>query len=245
MVGTNNYNAGYLKFDRRLVNGLLIGANYTWSASLGDSDGGTRLQDERNRHVEYGRNGNDRPHRFVVHYVWQTPGKRFWSGWRFSGVSQWQSGRPFGITTGVDSNGDGTSTIPLGFDRPDYNPRGVLRLDQVSGDWRSFSTPIDGSGIFLTPLTTAGTPLQYSMPFGGNLGRNTFRGPGFVLWNMSVMKPFTITERIRLELRADSTNLFNHRNFGPPNASMSSPNFGRNESNPPSRVMLLGAKIRF
>jgi hypothetical protein len=203
------------------------------------------LQDQRNRRLEYARNGTDRPHRFVIHYVWQTPGKRFWGGWRLSSISQWQSGQPFGIATGVDSNGDGAIGGAVGPDRPNYNPGGVLRLDPVTGDWRSFSTPINGSGIFVTPLNTTGSPLLYSMPFGGNLGRNTFRGPGLALWSLSVMKPFTITERIRLEPRADSTNLFNHRNFGPPNTSMNSPNFGRNESSPPSRVMLLGAKVRF
>src|SRR6185436_6916696 len=116
---------------------------------LGDSDGGVaRLQDEKNRHLEYARSTIDRPHRFVLHYVWQSPGNRFWGGWRLSGVSQWQSGRPFSITTGVDSNGDGTT----GYDRPIYKPNGVLRLDPVTANWRSFSTPIDGGGIFVTPL---------------------------------------------------------------------------------------------
>jgi hypothetical protein len=115
----------------------------------------------------------------------------------------------------------------------------------VTANWRSFSTLLDGSGVFLTPLKADGTPLLYSMPFGGNLGKNTFRGPGFALWNLSVMKPFPVTEGWRLEVRADWTNLFNHRNFGPPVASMNSLSFGSNESDPPSRVMLLGLKLRF
>jgi hypothetical protein len=83
------------------------------------------------------------------------------------------------------------------------------------------------------------------MPFGGNLGRTTFRGPGLAQWNLSLMKPFRLAERWKLELRADATNAFNHRNFGPPVASMNSLSFGRNTSNPASRQVLLGAKIRF
>jgi hypothetical protein len=239
-VGTSNYNAGYVKFDGRLTKGLMVGANYTWSTNLSDS-AGAASQNHVNRRLEYARSETDRPHRFAVHYVWQTPGKRLWGGWRISGLSQWQSGRPFSITTGVDSNGDGTATS----DRPDYNRAGVIRLDPVTGDWRSFSTPLSGSGLFVIPLTAGATPLQYSMPYGGNLGRNTFRGPGFALWNLSLMKPFAISDRLGMELRADSTNLLNHRNFGPPIASMNNVDFGRNDSNPPSRVLLLSAKIRF
>jgi hypothetical protein len=235
-IGNSNYNAGYVKVDRRLSRGLLVGANYTWSATLGDSDGAYL---EGNPRLDYSRLLTDRPHRFVIHYVGQTPGKRIWGGWRISGVSQWQSGRPFSITTGIDSNGNGTTA-----DRPDYNPAGSIALDPVTGDWRSFTSPLTG-GVFVTPLGTNRLPLLYSMPFGGNLGRNTFRGPSFALWSLSVAKPFAVTERIRLELRADTTNLLNHRNFAPPVSSMNDANFGRNDSNPQSRSILLAAKIRF
>ncbi|MBI3209821.1 MAG: TonB-dependent receptor [Candidatus Solibacter usitatus] len=235
-IGNSNYNAGYVKVDRRLAKGLMVGANYTWSATLGDSEGANL---EGNPRLDYSRLLIDRPHRLVIHYVWQTPGKRIWGGWRISGVSQWQSGRPFSITTGIDSNGNGTTA-----DRPDYNPAGSIALDPVTGDWRSFTSPLSG-GVFVTPLGTNRLPLLYSMPYGGNLGRNTFRGPSFALWSLSVAKPFAVTERIRVELRADTTNLFNHRNFGPPVSSMNDANFGLNDSNPQSRSILLAAKIRF
>jgi hypothetical protein len=237
-IGNSNYNAGYVKVDRRLAKGLMVGGNYTWSATLGDSDGSAL---EGNPRLDYSRLVTDRPHRFVIHYVWQTPGKRIWGGWRISGVSQWQSGRPFSITTGVDSNGNGTAPVA---DRPDHNPAGSIALDPVTGDWRSFTSPLTG-GVFVTPLGTNRLLLLYSMPYGGNLGRNTFRGPSFALWSLSVAKLFAVTEHIRLELRADTTNLLNHRNFGPPVSSMNDANFGRNDSNPQSRVILLAAKIRF
>src|SRR5207244_9363180 len=109
-------------------------------------------------------------------------------------------------------NGDGTPNS----DRPNYNPSGSIQLDPVTSDWRSFSTSLNGSGLFVTPLTAGGTPLLYSMPFGGNLGRNTFRGPGFALWNLSLMKPFAVAERLAVEVRADSTHVLNQRKFAPP-----------------------------
>ena len=239
--GYGNYNAGYVKFDRRFVRGLLIGANYTWSAALGVGEADIRIQNKNNARSDYARATLDVPHRFVIHYVWETPGKRVYSGWRISGISQWQSGRPFSILTGVDSNGDGGS----GSDRPDHNPAGKLTLDPVTGNWRSFSTPLNGAGIVVAPLGTNGVPLMNSMPDGGNLGRNTFRGPAFGRWDLSLSKTFSITDRARFEFRADANNLFNHRNFGPPVGTMNSVNFGRNTSTPPSRVMVLGARLRF
>ena len=34
------------------------------------------------------------------------------------------------------------------------------------------------------------------MPGGGNLGRNTFRGPGFEQWNFSLSKAVKLRERL-------------------------------------------------
>ena len=240
--GFSKYNAGYVRLDRRFTGGLLIGANYTWSANLGVGEtNNVRVQSTDNFRSDYARTSIDVPHRFALHYVWQTPGKRIYSGWRISGLSEWQSGRPFSILTGVDSNGDGISSS----DRPDLNPAEKLSFDPTTGDWRSFTSPIDGTGRFITPLTSTGSPLLNSMPYGGNLGRNTFRGPSFSLWNLSLMKPFHITEHVQLELRADANNLFNHRNYGPPENMMNSANFGRNLTTPPSRSVLLVARLRF
>ena len=83
------------------------------------------------------------------------------------------------------------------------------------------------------------------MPFGANLGRNTFRGPAYANTNVSLLKEFTLKERVRLEMRASWTNFLNHRNFGPPVAVMNSPSFGTNQSNPDARVTILALKLRF
>jgi hypothetical protein len=240
----SRYHAGYVKFDRRFSRGLLLGVSYTWSGafSLMDNAAGlARPADWRNLQAEYARSAYDRPHRFVVFYSWQTPGKQLWSGWRISGVSQWQSGQPFTVTTGVDSNGDGVANT----DRPDYNPAGILRLDPVTGDWRTFESPLIG-GRFVTPLNSSGTPLQFSTASGWNLGRNTFRGPALAMWSLSVGKAFRIAERGQFEVRVDATNALNHRNFGPPVGIMNNPlAFGSNSTSPDGRTMLLGAKLRF
>ena len=145
------------------------------------------------------------------------------------------------MQTGVDSGGSG---IPIGW-RPDYSPKGILQKDPVEKNLRTFKTLITGKGIFATPLTSGGLPLPNSMPRGGNLGRNTFRGPSYLNWNFSLAKKIPVSESLNLQLRADWFNLWNHRNFGNPVAIMSSPAFGTNTTDPGARTMLLGMKVSF
>ena len=54
-----------------------------------------------------------------------------------------------------------------------------------------------------------------------------------------------VVDGAQLEFRGDTSNLLNHRNFGPPVNTMNNINFGRNASTPPSRVVQLCAKLRF
>ncbi len=60
------------------------------------------------------------------------------------------------------------------------------------------------------------------MPGGGTLGRNTFRGPGYANFNMSVMKRFNLPGDRQLQFRGDFINVFNHDNFPNPDGNMSS-----------------------
>lgn len=54
----------------------------------------------------------------------------------------------------------------------------------------------------------------FRTPFG--IGRNTFFGNNFYTVNLGVFKTTNITERFRIEFRAEASNLFNERNFGVP-----------------------------
>jgi hypothetical protein len=50
----------------------------------------------------------------------------------------------------------------------------------------------------------------------GTLGRNTFRGPHQSDWDLTLGKRFSITERQRVDFRADFFNAFNHPSFATP-----------------------------
>jgi hypothetical protein len=253
-AGRSNYNAGFLKFDRSLRKGLLFGIAYTFSAALDDGPGPP--QDVGNFRREYSRSDWDRLHRFSAYYLVHATRsfqgrslllRSLVAGWQVAGYSEWQSGQPFTITTGVDSNGDQVIN-PLSPaahpDRPDYNPNGSIQLDPVTHDWRSFRSPVDGTGLFVTPVSSGG-PLPNSMRAGGSLGRNTFRGPAYSNTNLSLLKEFHAAERVLVEVRASWVNAWNHRNFGPPISVMARPDFGSNKSNPEARTTILGLRIRF
>ena len=113
--------------------------------------------------------------------------------------------------------------------------------DPSSNDLRTFTT----SEKFQTPRTANGTPLANSMPEGGNLGRNTYRGPAFTIWNLNIVKTVELHEKIRLRLRGDFINAWNHRNFGNPVANMNSATFGANTTDPGNRSVLLSARLSF
>ena len=150
----------------------------------------------------------------------------------------------FTMTTGVDSVGTLlTGSFP---GRPNYNPNGIFTKDPVTGDLRTFSTPLDGTGIVVAPMAN-NLILANSMPGGGNLGRNTFRGPSFQNWNFSLGKKIQLKENWQLQFRSDFVNLWNHNNFRPPDALMSSPTFGMNTATllTDSRQIMFSAKIRF
>jgi len=120
----------------------------------------------------------------------------------------------------------------------------------------SISTSISSATCTLTPNSLFGNPgYPSSGPLYerfGSLGRGVFHGPRFQQMDMSLGKIFKITERWKLDVRAQAQNLFNHPNFDCVNANVASGNFGKalclvpfNLGGPISRVMSVGADIKF
>jgi len=259
-----NYNAVYVKVDKRLSRGLLVGFNYTYSKNMSNNDeslgvsaitaGSPQIpQNFNDYHSEYGLSAFDRKHRYVVFFNYDVPWfnhgvlgnglfRRTFGGWTLNGFTEAQSGQPFTILTGVDTYGVGSTAA-----RPDYNPNGTVTLDPVSHDYRTFTTPLNGTGIVVTHLNPSGLPLADSQVTFGNLGKNTFRGPGLDNQNLTLIKKVAITERVALEFRGEFFDIFNHRNFLNPVTNLSSPSFGQNQNlaDQGGRQILLSGRVRF
>jgi hypothetical protein len=91
--------------------------------------------------------------------------------------------------------------------------------------------------VYGVPLTPPGgsTPQDwiniaaFSTPANGtfgNLGRNAFRAPGISDLDLSLAKDISVSERMKLRIRADMFNAFNRAQYGAPNANISVSNFG-------------------
>ncbi|HEX7314840.1 MAG TPA: carboxypeptidase regulatory-like domain-containing protein [Pyrinomonadaceae bacterium] len=248
------YNAGYVNVNKRFSHGLQFGVAYTFSKLIDNNSeslgvaaitGGSPQipQDFFNINAEKSLSAFDRRHRLVANFLYEVPtpggdffqrgfGRQVFGGWEVSGIVTRQSGQPFTIQTGVDTNGNGQ----LG-DRPNFNPNGTLTLDPVTGDFRTFTSPLVGGRFITGAANSVGN---------GNLGRNTFRAPGFFNTDLSLQKRlFMPWEEHRLIFRADFLNAFNQDNYGRPVVLMNNPDFGKNLNNWGTRSIILSAKYQF
>jgi hypothetical protein len=260
MEARAEYNAVFFSAGRRFSRGLQFHTSYTYSRWYSNNDeslaaGGTDGSNQRpqsmfNIEPEWSRSNFDRPHRFVVSYVWEVPGpssgwrRQVAGGWQFSGVTGGQSGRPFTIVTGVDSNGD----LNTGSDRPNIDPSGTFVWDD---DHKNFVN----NGYYVTPLGSNGLPLINTQAGdGGNAPRNSERFKHFWVTDVSLIKRVYFGPQ-QVILRADAFNVFNQDNYGgarnttigtaPNFNSLNSASFGQNGLNFGRRSFQFSAKVTF
>jgi hypothetical protein len=173
-----------------------------------------------------------------VNYIFEIPGpksgilKQILGGWQLSGVTAGQSGQPFTIQTGQDTNGNGG-----GGDRPNVDPNGTFTLQEGG---KTFVN----NGYYVVPRGTDGLPLRFSLG-NGNGERNAHRAAGFWNTDLSLAKRFELGGRNRLFLRIDAFNVFNQNVFGLPITNMSNLSFGQNTNNWGNRSLTASAKISF
>ena len=246
----SNYHSLQARFQQRLSHGLTALVSYTWARSIDDasnffsSAGDPNFpQDSYNLRGERGRSNFDVRHRLSASYSYDLPfgkGRRYlanngWlstvlGGWQSFGIVTLQSGRPFTVALLSDIDNSGTGRSILGFganDRP--NVTGDPSLGQRSPE-RWFNT-----NAFSFPA-----PGRF-----GNVGRNTLDGPNYQNVNVALIKNTSVSEQMKLQLRAEFFNLFNHPNFDLPDNFLGSPTFGRISSARDPRHLQFGVKLLF
>jgi hypothetical protein len=147
--------------------------------------------------------------------------------WELSSIVFLRSGLPYSVFSSIDSTGTGLSqradlgngtdniVLPSGFTADPTLQTGPLAS--------MFAQPCP-VGATQVPGGCSGTS---TIPRQGNVGRNSFFGPGFREVDFSVIKRFPISDRIKLRLQADFFNLFNNANFDNPVNIITSPQFGQ------------------
>jgi hypothetical protein len=104
------YNGLTAQFIERLGHYLTLNANYTYSHTIDDGNFTTFInlpQNEFNQQAERANSNQDARHRFIANFTADAPHHGFAKNFEFSSVITIQSGRPFTMFTGGDSNGDG------------------------------------------------------------------------------------------------------------------------------------------
>jgi hypothetical protein len=169
----------------------------------------------------------DRTHRAVITYVWELPflnKQSGWlgqtlGGWQLSGVTTFESGVPFTVANGQDSNGVGGNN-----DRPDFNPNGRAGVRAVpnAASATGYVNP-DANNAPINPAEARYIGLAAGSNRTGTLGRNTERTKGTNLFDFTLQKRFRVTERLGLQFRAEMFNAFNRPNYGTASISPFSP----------------------
>ena len=81
-----------------------------------------------------------------------------------------------------------------------------------------------GKGILWFDTSQFSAPKPGTL---GNVGRNILTGPGVVNLDFSLYRNFSITERLKGQVRLDSFNFTNTPHYDNPNTTFGDPNFGQ------------------
>ena len=236
------YEAGYVNLRRRFARGWTFLANYTFAKNLSDAPDfrspmfeSAAPQNNSNLAVEKGP-ACDIRHRFALSTVYDLPSagksgflRALSKDWRISALFQVQSGFPFTISVFGDTANAGT----------------LLGENPIRANYTG--EPVFGSGThtaasWFNPAAFA-TPPAFTF---GNVGRNSVYGPGRQTLDLALQREFSLTEKIKFQVRAEAFNALNHTNLGTPNRFVNTPQFGTiTEAATPPREIQLGARLSF
>ena len=213
-VGQSKYNALQVKAERRLAGGFSFLLAYSWSKAIDVASSGQFEENVSNQNT-YDPNssrsvsGFDITHVFSIAGIYALPfgrgkawlnhgiGSHVFGNWQLNGIVQARSGQPFTPVTNLDIANVGALDA-ASRDRPDLvgdphlsNPTPALWFNKAA--FRS--------------------PAQYTF---GNAGRNILRSGALKQLDLSLFREDRITERVKLQFRAESFNLLNHPAFDVP-----------------------------
>jgi Carboxypeptidase regulatory-like domain/TonB dependent receptor len=217
----SNYNSLQATIQERLSHGLSFNFSYVWSHFLDDLDsagwgshaGQTNYQIAANPAANYGNSNFDVRNAFKGDFLYQLPfgrGRQFLNnnrvldtvigGWQLSDTLVVQSGQPFTPTiSGSDNSFSLAGSNYAWYPNVIGDPKLSSHSDHGVKQWfneAAFAVP--AAGTF------------------GNEARNQLNGPGIITTNLSLSKTFSIWEQVKVQIRADADNAFNHPSFGLP-----------------------------
>lgn len=216
---------------------------------------------------------NNVPEALTINASWNMPwlkGTSHWydrvaGGWTIGAFEIYQAGRPMQplqSNTSANPLEDAAATSLIGGSdalRPFLaNPQAPL---QSVGEFLPSGALVNLANTSQTVAfnsvhwiyNTLAADKYFGTPFG--IGRNILQGPPLQQFNLSIYKNFAVTERLKMQLRAEATNAFNHVSYQIPNLNVDSgtattfmnPTYVENTvgSSVPPRIIKLGLRIMF
>jgi hypothetical protein len=206
-TGHNIYHGLLVGFRHDAGRAGLLSISYTLSraktTSTNDRDAIDNPQNPLDLEAEYAVARTDRTHVFTANYVYELPFfkeskgfvKAALGGWQVSGITQLWSGPPISRVVNGTTNGQ----------------RRGIRVNQLSDPRSGLPASVPGGVYWFNPAAFAPPPDgQY-----GTTGRAEFRLPGVHQWDVTLSKNWQLSKELRMQVRADLINSFNHTQLDP------------------------------
>jgi hypothetical protein len=245
-------------------------ASYTWSKSIDDTStvAGTSAtstvgaiaqaapQDPFNTHPERGPSTFDATNSFSLSLAQEIPiqtfsfldrvNRKVVEGWQLISISSISSGTPFTVYSGIQQTGAGSANS----DRPDQIAKPKLSTARTRRE-DYFGRGDNNASFFSIPINVVGGTGPNHGRF-GTLGRNTFRGPAYYDFDISLVKDTPIgrrksgSELVNVQFRSELFNIFNVVNMGLPSNTIQGSGFGLiNRTAGSSRQIQFSLKVAY
>jgi len=233
------YNALQIRFQKRTTHHISFEGSYTISKATDDSSAGRNnwigtlgvgIPQQLDRlSAEHSIGGNDTPQRLAAAVVVDLPiGRKQWiggdmnravdavvGGWSLATIITEQSGQPLAL-------GMANARVANGTQRPQVvcsQLKSGTSVHSAALTWQNASPAVFlNSNCFADP----GDQVPGNAPryFSG------LRTDGLHNMDLNIYKSFVPREGMRVEVRAEMFNAFNHPRFAPPNTAVGDPLFG-------------------
>ncbi len=227
----SNYNSLQTSLRFQNFHGLSSVLNYTWSHSIDTaSDGQDYVPNATQPDNSYDISGNrassnfDQRHRLTWNYTYDLPfktqsAKWLTNGWTMDGVLVIGSGMPFNVSYGSETFSTDYNNTNEFYGRPDFCGIGqaVACLPGVTSVYTGTGgVNLLNAGALVVPCDVTLGDCPNSSSHIGNVPRNAFIAPNYRNFDFSLTKMTSLGERVKMQLRADFFNIFNHPNLGSP-----------------------------
>ena len=234
--GYSWYHSLQVGVEKRLTKGLTFQASWTYS-KLMEAIGYLNAGDTRLEEVI---SDQDYPHRFVINGIYQLPfgkgqkwlgGANRWAdlavgGWQFQGWFEGQSGEALGFGNAIVRGNLRDLVLPVG-----------QRTTDAWFNLTAANTVFERDNAKQLASNVRTLPSRFSF----------IRADGTNNWDLSLFKNFRVTEKYKIQFRAESFNALNHVQFAGPTTGVTNTAFGTitGEKGHGQRQWTFGLKLMF